>query len=543
MAIPEPQQHSAVIAVLQAELALAQAELTRVQAELVKCQARSQEVHDDLRIEIETLDSQRQWLTESLDWYAELYEFAPIAYLALDASGLVRDINIAGVALLGRERSRMLGRPMRLHIVPADRNVFLEHLWRSRHQDGQVVAELRVLGSDQREIPAQLISRRAMGGLAGPSLRTAIFDLGDRKQAEADLQLSHQRLSFALEASGAGLYEYTGAGGRLWVSPRWSQIVGRSAVEPEERVELWAWLADRIHPEDLPARERAHDAFMTGEARSHVAEFRLRHPNGAWMWVRERAHAAQRGPDDRPTRVVGVLNDIHAEKQRLAEAERRTVQLRQLAAALFRVEENERRELATLMHDDLGQRLVAAQLRIGALSQRGTAGLEPVTELLNAAQETVRSLSFQLSPPILRDLGLVAGLQWLARELASTWELAVEIDEQPPLPTLSSSAVYLLFRCIRELLINVAKHAGVPEARVALRRGQDDGSLQVIVEDQGAGMNPERMSDRHERRSFGLFSVRERIEGLGGHMLVDSSADRGTRVTLLIPAAAATEVP
>ncbi len=534
MAIPE--QDSSLIKALQAEVA-------RLTAQVATLEGERSDAFAELRMEIETLDSERQWLNESLEWYAELYEFAPIAYLALDSAGLIRDINLTGAALLGRERQRLLGRPMRLHVAAADRTVFLEHMWRCRHAPGQVTSELQLLGESGRHFPAQLISRRAVGGPAGPTLRTAIFDLTERKRVEADLQLSHQRLSLALVASEAGLYEYSWPRGRLWVSPRWSQIVGRDATGPKESDALWSWFEERIHPDDLAARARAHAAFMAAETPGHVAEFRLRRPDGDWIWVRELAHAAQRHAAGWPTRVVGVLNDISAEKQRLAEAERRTVQLRELAAALFRVEENERRELATLLHDDLGQRLVAAQLRVASLAQRaasdgagGASGLEAVAEILHAAQETVRSLSFQLSPPILRDLGLVAGLQWLARELAGTWDLAVEVDDDATLPAQASSSVYLLFRCVRELLINVAKHAGVREARVVLRSGAEPGSLQVSVEDEGKGFDPAQLAQRLERRSFGLFSVRERIEGLGGRMLVHSARGRGTQVLLIIPA-------
>ncbi len=514
------------------------AEVARLRDALAAAEAERRAEHAALRVELETLESQRRVLDEAVDWYAELYEFAPIAYLALDSSGLIREINLTGATLLGMERQRLVGRPMRLHIAPGDRRAFLEHLYRSRRADAAVVTELRILVSGEREVPAQLISRRGSGAEGPVTLRTAIFDISERRRAEEDLLLSHRRLSLALTASQAGLYEYSVGHERLRTSARWAEIVGLPAVEAEDA--LRSWFEARIDPSDREARTSAHAAFLAGEHPNHLAEFRVRRVDESWVWVRELAHAAQRGAEGRPTRVVGVLLDISAEKQRLAEAERRTSQLRELSAALYRVEETERRELAMLLHDDLGQRLVAAQLQMAALTRKAegplSTGLDAVAQLLRGAQDTIRSLSFQLSPPILHELGLVAALRWLAGELGRSLELAVDVDEDDPLPPLRGQPEVVLFRCVRELLVNVAKHAGVREARVIIRDASDAPFCQITVEDHGVGFAAERlMSARSQARSFGLLSVFERIEGLGGRVRVDSAPGEGTQVLLMLP--------
>ena len=515
------------------------AEVVRLRHALAAAEAESCAELSALRIALETLENQRDYLNEAVDWYAELYEFAPIAYLALDGAGLIREINLTGATLLGMERQRLLGRPMRLHVAPDDRRAFLEHLYRSRRADAAVVSELRILASGEREVPAQLISRRGSGGEGPLTLRTAIFDISERRRAEEDLQLSHRRLSLALTASQAGLYEYTVGHERLRTSARWAEILGMPSIEAADTA-LRAWFEARIDPADREARGHAHAAFMAGEHPNHLAEFRVRRLDGAWVWVRELAQAAQRGVEGRPSRVVGVLLDIGAEKQRLAEAERRTSQLREMSAALYRVEETERRELATLLHDDLGQRLVAAQLRMAALTREAeaplSAGLDAVAQILRGAQDTIRSLSFQLSPPILHELGLVAALRWLAGELGGTLGLAVDVDEDDPLPPLRGQPEVVLFRCVRELLLNVAKHAGVRQARVIVRDASDSPFCQIAVEDNGVGFAAERlMSERSQARSFGLLSVFERIEGLGGRVHIESAPGQGTQVLLLLP--------
>ncbi len=516
------------------------AEIARLRLQLAVSEADKVSALAALRIEVETLDYQREWHRETSDWYAELYEFAPIAYVALDSTGLIRDINLTGATLLGRERQRLIGRPMRLHVVPEDRRLFLEHVYRCRDATEQVVTELHILTAKEEALPVEIISRRAVGD--GPaSLRTAIFDLRERKQADHDLLLGHQRLSLALLASEAGLYEFTVPHGRTRVSARWAEILGLPAVDQED-AQLGDWLTARVHPEDLLARSDAKAAFLANETYTYVAEFRVRRRDDVSIWVRELAHAAQRGKDGRPSHVVGVLLDISDEKRRLVEAERRTAQLRELAAALYRVEENERRELATLLHDDLGQRLVAAQLQLTMITRRAGGpppeGFASVVQILTGAQETVRSLSFQLSPPILHELGLVAAVQWLASEMAESLQLDVEIEVDDVMPPLRGNPDYLLFRCIRELLLNVAKHAGVASARVVMRSPPDTAYYQISVEDHGVGFAAAGLArNRPHARSFGLLSVYERIEGLGGRVVVESGPGEGTQVLLLLPLA------
>ncbi|MBA3548645.1 MAG: PAS domain S-box protein [Nannocystis sp.] len=514
-----------------------------LEAELAAHERRARSVHDDLVAKVEQLESHSTWLQRMLEWYSDLHEFAPTAQLSLDAGGLICDINLTGAALLQVERQRLIGRPLRLHIVYADRRLFLEHMRRCRGERGQVVSELRLQRSDGSELPIQLLSKEDNTAIGlGPTYRSVIFDLSERKQTEEVLRLGHQRLSLALAASEAGLHEYSWPGGALQSSPRWAEILGCDPDVPAT-ADLWAWLEARIDPADLAARQRAHAAFIAGQSTGFHAEFRVQRGDGNWIWVRELAQAAERDAQGRGTRVVGVLLDVSAEHERLAEAQRRSELLSRLSAELFRVEENERRELAALLHDDLGQRLVAVRFKVAAAlphcDEGAITGLNQAMVILDVAQHNVRSMSFQLSPPILHDLGLVPALHWLAGELASSYGLQVEIDDEGPLPALHGDPSFLLFRCIRELLFNVVKHASVQKASVRLRSHEH--YLHIEVEDDGHGFSPERLATRRlESRSFGLLSVQERVEGLGGHLVIDSAPGRGTRVLMRIPLAVAT---
>lgn len=218
----------------------------------------------------------------------------------------------------------------------------------------------------------------------------------------------------------------------------------------------------------------------------------------------------------------------------------RTAQLRTLTAELTLTEERERRLLARDLHDDLGQVLAIVKIKLSSVEgseRRGAlkASLKDIEQLVDQANRSVRSLMLQLSPPILQTLGLVPALEWLAEEMERLYGLAVHIDHYGELPALHEPARTTIFRAIRELLINVAKHANTNVAQVFCHP-TDDGRISVSVTDQGQGFNyQEAMNKPSGDSGFGLMSVRERIEFIGGEMTVDSMPGYGTTISIVFP--------
>jgi signal transduction histidine kinase len=138
-------------------------------------------------------------------------------------------------------------------------------------------------------------------------------------------------------------------------------------------------------------------------------------------------------------------------------------------------------------------------------------------------------LTFQLSPPVLHDLGLTAAVEWLGDDIVRVYDLPVHVDDDGSVRELDERTRVILFRAVRELLVNVGKHAGARSARVRLRRrGQ---VVKIVVEDDGAGFDPEVATAGH----FGLSSIRERLSHLGGTMSTRSKPGEGTRVELAAP--------
>lgn len=227
--------------------------------------------------------------------------------------------------------------------------------------------------------------------------------------------------------------------------------------------------------------------------------------------------------------------------ERTAELQQRAGQLARLASELTLAEQRERQRLATVLHDHLQQLLVGMKFGLEVLARRmgdpNRSAVEQVQGLLDEAIKASRSLTAELSPPILHEGGLTAGLDWLARWMGEKHGLTVELkldgDAQPQ----REDVRVLLFQSVRELLFNVVKHAGVTRARVELAR-QNRNHVRVTVSDEGKGFGDGQTVQPGGTLlvgGFGLFSIRERLHMLGGCLDIATGPGAGTIITLLAP--------
>lgn len=225
--------------------------------------------------------------------------------------------------------------------------------------------------------------------------------------------------------------------------------------------------------------------------------------------------------------------------ERTYELRRKTNRLQHLAMELTTAEQRERKRLAAVLHDDLQQSLVAAQMQLGRL--RGRVEEENAADeiarteyLLDEVMTTSRNLTRQLRPPVLYEDGLVSALKGLAPDVEQRYRLRVDIVTGEEPPSLSDQLKALLFESIRELLINTAKHAGVDHATVEVR--YEKGRLRLALRDGGRGFDPEAVAQAdHRDGGFGLFSIRERLAALGGDFRIEAAPGEGARFELDVP--------
>lgn len=262
--------------------------------------------------------------------------------------------------------------------------------------------------------------------------------------------------------------------------------------------------------------------------------------------------------DGEPTGSVLVVHDITYHKlaeqqlkalnenlelrvaERTAIAEQRATQLSALASELTQTEQRERRRLAHSLHDNLQQILVATKLQVSMMRSRVDDDslreeMLQIEDLINRSVEESRTLTVELSPPILYDAGLARALEWLARRMLQEHGLTVHLQADPAAEAEGDDIRAFLFQAVREALFNIVKHAGVKEASVSIELAERD-KVVVQVKDEGIGFESQPTEKKDiSAGGFGLFSIRERLEFLGGRMAIKSAPGCGTCVSLYVP--------
>jgi signal transduction histidine kinase len=219
-------------------------------------------------------------------------------------------------------------------------------------------------------------------------------------------------------------------------------------------------------------------------------------------------------------------------EERLRESEER---LRELAAHLVTVREEERAHIAREIHDELGQVLTGLKMDVSWLAARLEAPVllgktEAMSALVESTIRAVRRISSGLRPEVLDDMGLVAGIDWQVKEFQKRTGVRCRVALPAEGAAFGAEVSLTTFRIFQEILTNVARHAQATRLEVEL--GHGDGQLVLQVADNGLGIAAEQMNGR---RSLGLLGMQERARRLGGEVRIDGEPGKGTRVTVTIP--------
>ncbi|MDY6988354.1 MAG: sensor histidine kinase [Thermodesulfobacteriota bacterium] len=213
--------------------------------------------------------------------------------------------------------------------------------------------------------------------------------------------------------------------------------------------------------------------------------------------------------------------------------------LRCLTSELALAEERERRRIALEVHDHIGQNLAFAKMSLATIKSATSSGeaAEAVGEVIKLIDETIqdtRQLISEIASPVLYELGLVPAVELLTQQTQKRHGIAVSVSDDGMSKPLSDDLRVLLYRAVRELLINTVKHAQAGRAKVSITKDRDQ--ICIKVEDDGRGFDTEETASSAVKTGcYGLFSIKERLQPLGGYLNVDSRPGHGTRVTLAAP--------
>ncbi|ULA58673.1 MAG: conserved membrane protein of unknown function [Nitrospira sp.] len=485
-------------------------------------------------------------LRESEERFRHLFEQASDGIVTADMNGQYLDVNSRACQMLGYSREELFG--LRVpdlldpHDYPRLRAIKAELIQGHRHS-GEWKLRRKDGGTISVEISAKLQPDRRWHAI--------VRDITERQRADAGLRESEAY--FRMLADATPVLVWKAGTDRLcsWLNRSWLAYTGRILDD-----ELGTGRTDSIHPDDRADFIRVYNHHFSRQEPFEL-EYRLRRQDGTYGWILDRG-VPLLSASGVFSGYLGAALDITDRKlaeeqlQRwTAELEKRVdertqalvhsqARLRALVLDLSATEEQERRRLATELHDYLAQLLVVGRMK---LSQARPQVRNPKTErLLSEADDMLtqslnytRSLVAELSPQILYQFGLPAALKWLAGQMQShglSVAIRCEIDQLP----LAEERAVILYQSVRELLFNVAKHAGTGEAAITLIQSPAN-HVVVTVADHGCGFNPAILldTDRHHPGRFGLFNVQERIEAIGGTLNLKSSEGSGTAITLSVP--------
>jgi signal transduction histidine kinase len=228
----------------------------------------------------------------------------------------------------------------------------------------------------------------------------------------------------------------------------------------------------------------------------------------------------------------------HQVEKKTREISDKNDRLRSLSMELTLAEEDERRRLAELLHDNLGQNLALTKIRLSAMEQSAKAdnclsNRGDIKQFLNEAISVTRTLTTEMSPPALYNLTFIAAIKWLAESILRGNNIDVDVIGNGQEIQLPEPAKVLLFKTVRELLVNIVKHAQAGYVKIELKVVND--SLSMTIHDNGIGLAACQSNGETKKDGFGLLNIRERLTYLGGQFEINSNQGQGTTARLQIP--------
>ena len=494
---------------------------------------------------------------------AAIVESSDDAIVGKDLRGIVTSWNRGAEILFGYSASEMVGQSIRRLIPPermGEEDVILAQIERGESLQHFETVRLRKDGSSVNVSVTISAIKDAEGRIVGAS--KVARDITDRKLAEEALRASSERMHLATETTGVGIWEWNVRTNQMQWDAQMFRIYGiaptpdgcvpystwREAVLPEDLSRQEAVLQNTVHRIGQSTRTFRIRRVADGESRHiHSVEITRANAQGQVEWVvgtnlditdRQQAEEALRVSEERLRGFSGQLEQLVTDRtQELVQSQER---LRALGKELNLTEHRQRKRLANELHDNLAQWLVICCLNLGRvqqidLSPKASQIVKETEEVLDKALDYSRTLMTELSPPVLQEHGFSASLTWLGEQMQHHG-MTVTIDVGTvAYSSLPDDCAVLLFQSVRELMMNALKHAESKE--VAVRLFENDLDLCIEVRDEGAGFDlaAPAASALSMTSKFGLLSIRERMQALGGRFDLKSFPGAGTTATLLLP--------
>jgi len=472
--------------------------------------------------------------------------------------GRFLDANDCACRMLGYTHEEILAMSLWDIVAPGEEKVIPELAARVRQAD-RMLFEMTLVAKDGRRVPVEVNSSLVQLGERHVTL-AIIRDVTERRRAAQALRESEERFNAFMDRSPAIAWMKDEQGRYVYLSQSYMKRFGK---RPEE------WQGKTVF--DLWPRETAEEfwkndqeVLYTGRTIEVVEESPAADGGQSYWWNlkfpfqdasgrrfvggigvditdRKRMEAMLQQANERleeqvQARTEELNHTIDQLQSAMAELTHRAGQLQKLTVEVMQAEDRERKRLAEFLHDDLQQTLAAAKFQLSILGSRIASDkkaveiLGQIKPMLKDAINKSRNLSHELGPPVLYGARLDTAFEWLGGQMESKYGLTVQVEIRGSVVSNSEPVRSFLYRTAREILFNTAKHAQVQEARLRLQRVRDE--LWLTIRDKGRGFDPTSLA---QTAGFGLSTIRERAELLGGRMRIKSAPGKGSIFFITVP--------
>ncbi|MBI4334260.1 MAG: PAS domain S-box protein [Chloroflexi bacterium] len=350
------------------------------------------------------------------------------------------------------------------------------------------------------------------------------MDITSLKRAEEALRHKDEDFKSLIENALDLIIIVDSDGAISYASPAIERLLG---FKPEEYV--GRDFREAVHPDDAPK------VMKVSRGISPSTDIRVKHKDGSWRYFE--GIVKKRLNNGRAAGVVINARDITERKRADEELRSSRQQLRDLSAHLQAMREEERKQIARDLHDELGQALTALKMELSWLARKLPPDLrllrekaDSIVKVVDNTVHAVQRISTKLRPGILDDLGLVEAIEWQAKEFQDRTGISCELAVSPGSVSLDQDRSTAIFRIFQETLTNVARHSSA--SRVQAFLAESKGRLTLRIKDDGKGITHRQIADP---KSLGLIGIRERALSLGGRAAIRGAPGKGTTVTVTIP--------
>ena len=478
----------------------------------------------ELEMQNEELSVSYEMLENERSKFAGFFDLAPVGYFVLDHAGMVEEANQTGTKLFGASRNMLLTKGFKTFIDAEFWDTFYIFLQRMQSTSEKESCEIKVTNTAKEVLYLRMEGRAVINRFSGKlQYYVTTIDITSAILAQKRLMNTTQRLEMTLRASGTGTWTMEMESKLLSLDDFCYSIIELNPWDFNGSINSFVSL---IHPDDqLSVRAALRKAASNFELLDF--EFRVLTKKGGIKYLAAKGHQVSQVGG---AFFAGIMMDV-TEKKRLAKEalDLQNEKQRLVLSATFNAQEKERFRISNALHDSVCQILYGIRLNLQSiqLSSDKKKELNNASQLLDEAIRETRTISYELTPSVLRDFGFTAGVKEMAQRLSSS-ELRIFSHVDLTVDALDKEVQLYVFRMIQELTNNCLKHAQASEARITVTTEGDNVLLTVV--DNGVGFKDS--SDQALLKGSGLRAIKNRMFLLGGSMEMEASS-KGTLVRLI----------